>query len=379
MFLLTAEQKMVQRLARDVAQREIKPLAAEIDEQERFPRENIDLLARLGFLGCICPKEYGGTGTDYITFLLALEEIAKVCGSTACVVSTHVGVSVYSMLKFGSEEQKHRYLPEMCRGRLMGFALTEPDAGSDASGVITRAERDGDHFVIRGAKMFITSAPANDFHIVIAVTGKDAGGRKAYTAFLVDKDTKGFSVGEHFHKMGMRGALTAELILNDCRVPASSILGKEGEGLKIALASLDSGRITVGTHALGIAQGAIEETIGYVNERKQFGKRIAGFQNTQFTLAELQTRADAGRLLLWRAAALKDRGVPFGTEAAMAKLFNTDLAMDATTKCVQLFGGYGYIKDYPMERMMRDAKITQIYEGTNEIQKLVIGRAMGVK
>lgn len=378
-FQLTEEQQMIQELARTLAQEQIKPIASEIDENERFPRESIDLLAEAGILGCAYPEEYGGTGMDFMSFILAMEEIAKVCGSTASIVSTHAGVSMYCIELYGTEEQKKHYMPLMAQGRLMGFAMTEADAGSDANGMATKAIREGDNYVINGTKMFISSAPANDFHIIIAVTGKDEKDRKQFTAFIVDKDTPGVSVSPHIHKMGIRGSLTAEVILEDCVVSAGQILGKEGEGMKVALASLDAGRISMGAQALGIAQGALDETIKYVGERVQFGKRISQFQNTQFTLADFQTKVDAGRLLLWRAAMLKDAGLPFGKEAAMGKLYNSDLAMQVTTECVQLFGGYGYTREYPIERMMRDAKITQIYEGTNQIQKMVISRAIGVK
>lgn len=379
MFKLTEEQKMIRDLVHDIAQKNIKPIAAEIDENERFPRESIDLLAEAGVLGCAYPEAYGGSGMDFFSFILAVEEIAKVCGATAGIVSTHAGVSMYCIELYGTEEQKKHYMPLMSQGHLMGFAITEANAGSDASGMITKAVRDGENYIINGAKMFISSAPANDFHIVVAVTGKDEKNRPEFTAFIIDKETPGFSVGKHIHKMGIRGSLTAEIVFEDCVVPASQILGKVGEGMKVALASLDAGRISMGTQALGIAQGALDETIKYVNERVQFGKRISQFQNTQFTLAELQTRVDAGRLLLWRAAMLKDQGDSFSKEAAMGKLYNSDLAMEVTTKCLQFFGGYGYTREYPLERMMRDAKITQIYEGTNEIQKMVIGRAIGVK
>ena len=378
-FLLTEEQKEIRDLAREIAQEQIKPLAAELDEKEIFPRETIDLLGETGILGCAYPEELGGSGMDFLSFILCMEEIAKVCGSTASIVSTHAGVSMYCVELFGTKEQKEHYMPLMAQGHLMGFALTEANAGSDSSGLITKAVEDGDNYIINGAKMFISSAPANEFNIVIAVTGTNAKGRPEFTAFIINKDTPGFSVGKHIHKMGIRGSLTAELIFEDCVVPKTQILGKVGEGMKVALASLNAGRISMGAQALGIAQGAIDETIKYVNERQQFGKRIAQFQNTQFTLADLQTRVDAGRLLLWRAATLKDQGEPFATEAAMAKLYCSDLAMETTVKCVQFFGGYGYTKEYPIERIMRDAKITQIYEGTNEIQKMVIGRSIGVK
>ncbi len=378
-FLLTKKQIMVRDLVRDIAQKQIKPIAAEIDENEIFPEETIKILAKAGVLGCAYPEEFGGAGLDFLSFILAMEEIAKVCGSTASIVSTHAGVSMYCVELFGTKEQKEHYMPLMAQGHLMGFALTEANAGSDSSGMLTTAVKDGDYYIINGAKMFISSAPANEFNIVVAVTGKDARSRPEFTTFIVDRDTPGFSVGKHIHKLGIRGSLTAEIIFEDCAVHKSQILGMEGGGMKVALASLNAGRISMGAQALGIAQGAIDETVKYVSERVQFRKKIAQFQNTQFTLADLQTRVDAGRMLLWRAATLKDEGKEFGTEAAMAKLYNSDLAMEATVKCLQFFGGYGYTKEYPIERMMRDAKITQIYEGTNEIQKMVIGKAMGLK
>lgn len=375
---LSEEQELIRELAREISQKEIRPLAAEIDEAERFPAENIAALAEAGILGCPYPEAYGGAGGDYLSFILALEEVAKVCGATASIIATH-GVSMYCVERFGTPEQKARYLPAMIGGRLMGFALTEAGAGSDANAMSTKAVQEGDQYILNGAKMFISSAPANEAHIVIAVTGVDPAGRKEFSAFIVDRDTPGFSVGKHIKKMGIRGALTAEIVFEDCVVPSSQMLGGRGDGMKVALTSLDAGRISMGTQALGIAQGALDETIKYVGERVQFGKRIGQFQNTQFTLADLQTRVDAGRLLLWRAAARKDAGLPFSKEAAMGKLYNSDLAMEVTTECVQLFGGYGYSREYPVERMMRDAKITQIYEGTNQIQKLVIARALGVK
>ena len=377
-YLLTKQQLMVKELTHKIAEEQIKPIAAEIDEKEIFPRESIDVLARAGILGCPYPEELGGSGMDFLSFVLAIEEIAKVCGSTASIVCTHAGVSMYCIELLGTKEQKERYMPLMAQGHLMGFALTEANAGSDSSGMLTTAVKDGSNYIINGAKMFISSAPANDFNIVVAVTGKNAKGRPEFTAFIIDKDTPGFSVGKPVNKLGIRGSLTAELIFEDCVVSETQVLGTIGKGMKVALASLDAGRICMGTQALGIAQGAIDETIQYVNERVQFRKRISQFQNTQFTLADLQTKVDAGRMLLWRAAKLKDMGKPFGTEAAMGKLYNSDLAMETTVKCLQFFGGYGYTKEYPIERMLRDAKITQIYEGTNEIQKMVIGRAVGL-
>ncbi|MDE6839961.1 MAG: acyl-CoA dehydrogenase family protein [Oscillospiraceae bacterium] len=376
-FQLTEDQKMIKDLARDLAQKKFKAIAAEIDEEERFPAENIKDLAEAGILGCWLPEEYGGAGLDFLSFILANEEVAKVCGATSSIISTHC-VSMTCLNLFGTKEQKEKYLPLMAEGHLMGFALTEPNAGSDASGMTTKAEKVDGGWVLNGAKMFISSAPANDFHIVIAVSGANERG-KEFTAFIVDKDTPGFSVGKHIHKMGIRGAQTAEIVFEDCKVADSQVLGQVGKGMKVALASLDTGRICMGTQALGIAQGALDVTYQYVTERMQFGKRLSQFQDVQFGLANLQTKVDAGRLLLWRAAVLKDAGEPFGTEAAMGKLYNSDLAMEVTTECVQYHGGYGYSREYPVERMMRDAKITQIYEGANAIQKMVIARALGVK
>lgn len=378
LFKLSEDQAMIRDLARDLAQKQMRPIAAEIDEEERFPEENIQALAEAGILGCWLPEEYGGAGMDFMSFVLANEEVAKVCGSTSSIISTHC-VSMTCVSQFGTKEQKENYLPLMAEGHLMGFALTEPNAGSDANGMTTKAEKVDGGWMLNGAKMFISSAPANDFHIVVAVTGVNDRGGKEFTAFIVDKDTSGFSVGKHIHKMGIRGSLTAEIVFEDCKIPDSQVLGAVGKGMKVALASLDTGRICMGTQALGIAQGALDETYRYVTERVQFGKRLSQFQDVQFGLANLQTKVDAGRLLLWRAAMLKEAGEPFGKEAAMGKLYNSDVAMEVTTECVQYHGGYGYSREYPVERMMRDAKITQIYEGVNAIQKMVIARAIGVK
>lgn len=377
-FKLTEDQRDIQKMVREIAQKSIRPLAAELDENERFPVETIQLLAETGILGLPYSSEYGGGDGDFLSFILAIEEIAKVCAATAAIVCSHFGVAMTCINTFGTEEQK-KYMPYITDGRIMGFALTEANAGSDAQASTTKAIKDGDNYRITGSKMFISSAPVMDAVILIAVTGEDAKGRKEFTAFLVDKDLPGYSVGKHIHKMGIRGANTAELVLEDVVVPSSAVLGEVGKGMQVALASLDTGRICMGTQAIGIAQGALDETYRYVSERVQFGKRLSQFQNTQFKLADLQTRVDAGRLLLWRAAMLKEEGEPFSKEAAMGKLYCSDLAMETTVECVQLHGGYGYTKEYPVERMMRDAKITQIYEGTNEIQKMVIARSLGVR
>ncbi len=379
-FRLTDEQKDIQALARDIAQKSIRPIAGEIDENERFPSEIIKLLAESGITGIPYAAQYGGSDGDFLSYILCIEEVAKVCASTAAALCSHFGVALNCINMFGTEEQKEKYMPYITDGRIMGFALTEAEAGSDAQNVTTKAVLDDQgNYHITGTKMFISSAPVMDACILIATTGTDEKGRKEFTAFLIDKDMPGYSVGKHIHKMGIRAAGTAELILDDVVVPKSAVLGEVNKGMAIALASLDTGRICMGAQATGIAQGAMDETYKYTSERVQFGKRISQFQNTQFKLADLQTRIDAGRLLCWRAAMLKDAGDPFSKEAAMAKLYCSDLAMETTVECVQLHGGYGYTKEYPVERMMRDAKITQIYEGTNEIQKMVIARSLGVK
>lgn len=377
-FMLSEVQLMIQNLAKDIAEKVIKGSAEEIDEKECFPHENIKALADSGIIGCCLPEEYGGAGCDFMSFVLANEEVAKVCGATSSIISTNF-VAMSCLYQFGTQVQKKKYLPLMAEGHLMGFAMTEPNAGSDANGMVTKAEKVDGGYVINGSKMFISSAPANDFHIVIAVTGTNEKGRKEFTAFIVDKEAKGFSVGRHIKKMGIRGSLTAEIIFDDCFVSDAQVLGEVGKGMRVALTSLDTGRICMGTQAVGIAQGALDVTKQYVTERKQFGKRLSQFQDVQFGLAELQTKVDAARLMIWRAAMLKDSEKPFSTEAAMAKLYASDTAMEVTTECVQYHGGYGYSREYPVERMMRDAKITQIYEGANAIQKMVIARSLGIK
>ncbi len=378
MFELTREQQLIRKMAREFAQNEVKPLAAEIDRTGRFPRETVEKLFQLGLLSITCPKEYGGAGGDTLSYVLALEEVAKCCATTAVIWSVHGGLCMYLMNRFGTEEQKRAWLPRMNRDTICAFALTEPDAGTDASTVSTVARREGGSYIINGTKTFITNAGQAGLYIILASTDP-AKKTKGITAFLVDGDNPGLSVGLPEDKMGIRGSATCEVILTDCRVPASAMLGQEGQGFKIALSGLDCGRIGIGAQAVGIAQGAIDETIAYVTTRIQFGQRLSQFQNTQFVLASLQTRVDAARLMVWRAAALKDAKKPFGQEAAMAKLFASETANDVTRACLQLFGGYGYTRAYPIERMMRDAKITEIYEGTSEAQKIVISRSMGVR
>lgn len=378
MFDLKPEHIMIQKLAREFAQKEIKPYAAITDEESRFPIENVKKLFENGFFGILCPKEYMGQGCDTMSYVLALEEIAKVCATTAVIMSVHGGLCMYLLNRYGTDEQKMAWLPRMNKDCIGCFALTEAGAGTDASGIRTVAKNEGDEYIINGSKLFITNAGRAGLYIILALTSPELG-TKGITAFLVDAENPGLSVGPCEHKMGIRGSATCEVILKDCIVSKKDILGKEGQGIKLALSGLDCGRIGIGTQAVGIAQGALDETIAYVNERRQFGKKISSQQNTQFTLAQLQSQTDACRLMVWRAAALRDKDKPFGKEAAMAKLLASQNAVNVTEKCVQLHGGYGYIRDYPVERMMRDAKITEIYEGTSEAQKIVISRAMGVR
>lgn len=371
------EYDLMQKLGREFAQNEVKPLAADIDREGRFPRETVEKMFRLGLFGTTCPKAYGGCGGDTMGYVLALEEVAKCCATTAVIWSVHGGLCMYLLNTYGTEAQKRQWLPRMNRDTLCAFALTEPDAGTDASTVSTTAVREGNEYVLNGTKTFITNAGEAGLYIILASTDRSKKTR-GITAFLVEADNPGLSVGKPEDKMGIRGSSTCEVILTDCRIPASNLLGKEGQGFRLALAGLDCGRIGIGTQAVGIAQGAIDETKAYVKTRVQFGKRLSQMQNTQFVLASLQTKVDAARLLVWRAAALKDAGKPFGQEAAMAKLFASETANEVTRACLQLFGGYGYTRSYPIERMMRDAKITEIYEGTSEAQKIVISRGMGV-
>lgn len=378
MFELTGKYKLIQQMAREFAEKEVKPIAQEIDEQERFPEETIPKLFDVGIMGSQFPEEYGGEGGDTMSYTIALEEIAKVCATTAVIISVHSSIGINLMIKYGNKEQQEKYLPNLTTKGIASFLLTEPQAGTDSTNQKTTAVKDGDNYIINGRKMFITNAGYNDVYNVIAVTDPTKG-TKGITAFIVDADNPGIRVGKPLKKMGIRGSSTCAVFLKDCKVHKSAILGKEGEGIKIALGTLDTGRIGIATQSLGIAQGAINEAIKYVNKREQFGRTLSKFQNTQFKIAEIQTKIDAGRLLIWRAATLKDQGKNFGKEAAMAKLYCSEIANDATRIAVQLFGGYGYLRNYDVERMMRDAKVTEIYEGTSEAQKIVISRFLGVK
>ncbi len=376
-FNLSREQLMLQKLYRDFAQNEVKPLAQEVDEEERFPEETVRKMAKLGMLGIYFPREYGGAGGDVLSYVMAVEELSKVCGTTGVILSAHTSLCAAPIMENGTEEQKRKYLPKLCSGEWLGaFGLTEPGAGTDAQGQQTVAVLEGDQWVLNGSKIFITNAGFADLFIIIAVTGTivDKKGRKSkeISAFIVERSDLGFSVGKHEKKMGIRGSSTCELVMEDCRIPADRILGKKGKGFGLAMKTLDGGRIGIAAQALGIAEGAIDETVAYTGERVQFGKRISQFQNTQFEMADMYARTQAAKYLVYAAAMKKDNHEPYSVDAAMAKLVAAETASDVTRRCLQLFGGYGYTREYPIERMMRDAKITEIYEGTSEVQKMVI-------
>ena len=378
-FKLTKEQLLVRKMVREFAENEVKPIAAEIDEEERFPMETVEKMAKLGMMGIYFPKEYGGAGGDVLSYAITVEELAKVCGTTAVIVSAHTSLCCAPIFENGSEEQKQKYLRDLCSGRKLGaFGLTEPNAGTDASGQQTTAVLDGDHYVLNGSKCFITNGSVADVFVVFAMTDPKMGNR-GISAFIVEKGFPGFSQGKHEKKMGIRGSSTCDLIFEDCIVPKENLLGKEGAGFKIAMATLDGGRIGIAAQALGIGEGAILEAIKYTSERVQFKKRISSFQNTQFQLADMHTRMQAAQFLVYNAALKKQAHERCSMEAAMAKLFAAEAASDVTRRAVQLFGGYGYTREYPVERMMRDAKITEIYEGTSEVQRMVIAANLGVK
>ena len=378
-FRLTKEQLLVRKMVREFAENEVKPIASEIDEEERFPMETVEKMAKLGMMGIYFPKEYGGAGGDVLSYAITVEELAKVCGTTAVIVSAHTSLCCAPIFENGTEEQKQKYLPDLLSGRKLGaFGLTEPNAGTDASGQQTTAVLDGDHYVLNGSKCFITNGSVADVFVVFAMTDPKLGNR-GISAFIVEKGFKGFSQGKHEKKMGIRGSSTCDLIFEDCIVPKENLLGKEGAGFKIAMQTLDGGRIGIAAQALGIGEGAIDEAIKYTRERVQFKKRISSFQNTQFQLADMHTRMQAAQFLVYNAALKKQAHERCSMEAAMAKLFAAEAASDVTRRAVQLFGGYGYTREYPVERMMRDAKITEIYEGTSEVQRMVIAANLGVK
>ena len=380
-FTLSKEHEMARQLFKDFAENEVKPLAQEVDEEERFPRETVEKMAKYGFMGIPVPKEYGGQGCDTLTYAMCVEELSKVCGTTGVIVSAHTSLCIDPIMTFGTEEQKKKYIPDLASGKKVGaFGLTEPGAGTDAQGQQTKAVEDGDSWVLNGSKCFITNGKEADVYVIFAVTGKvEKRGKflKEISAFIVEKGTPGFTFGVKEKKMGIRGSSTYELIFTDCRIPKENLLGQRGKGFNIAMHTLDGGRIGIASQALGLAEGALETTIAYVKERKQFGKAIGNFQNTQFQLADMATKVEAAKLLVYKAAKKKDEyktnpKVSYSFEAAQAKLYAAEVAMEVTTKAVQLHGGYGYIREYDVERMMRDAKITEIYEGTSEVQRMVI-------
>lgn len=375
-FQLTKEQENVKKMVREFAEAEVEPIAAEIDQNHRFPEENVVKMANYGMLGVPFPKEYGGAGGDHISYAITVEELSRVCASTGVICSAHTSLCCWPIYAFGTEEQRQKYLPKLLKGEHLGaFGLTEPNAGTDAAGQQTRAEDMGDHWLLNGAKVFITNGGYAEIFVVMAMTDKSKGTR-GISAFIVEKSDEGFSIGKTEDKMGICASSTTELIFQNCKIPKDRLLGNIGEGFKVAMATLDGGRIGIASQALGIAQGALDVTVEYMKARKQFGKKLSQFQALQFEIADMATRIEASRLLVYKAADMKDKKLPYGKNAAMAKVYAAETAMYVTTKAVQLYGGYGYTKDYPVERMMRDAKITEIYEGTSEVQRMVISAAV---
>jgi butyryl-CoA dehydrogenase len=375
-FLLSKKHLLAQSLFKSFAENEVKPLAGEVDETEIFPRLTVDKMAKYGFLGIPVPREYGGQGCDPLTYVMCVEELAKVCATTSVIVSAHTSLCIDPILTYGTEEQKQKYVPDLASGRKLGaFGLTEPGAGTDAQGQQTKAVPDGDQWVLNGSKCFITNGKEADVYIIIAVTGTiEKRGKKVkeISSFIVEKGTPGFSFGTKEKKMGIRGSSTYELIFSDCRIPKENLLGLQGKGFQIAMHTLDGGRIGIAAQALGLAEGAFDAAVKYVGERKQFGRTIGQFQNTQFQLADMATKIEAAKMLVYKAGMAKATQKTYSLEAAMAKLYAAETAMEVTQKAVQLHGGYGYIREYGVERMMRDAKITEIYEGTSEVQRMII-------
>ncbi|HOA36363.1 MAG TPA: acyl-CoA dehydrogenase [Bacillota bacterium] len=373
-FILTDEQEMTRQMVRDFAEKEVQPSAAERDETETFSREIFDKMGQLGLTGIPWPEEYGGAGSDYISYVIAVEELSRVDASTGTTLSAHISLASWPIFKYGTEEQKKKYLEPLALGEKLGaFALTETTAGTDAAAGQATAKLDGDSYILNGTKIFITNAGEAEIYIVFALTDPEKKAR-GMSAFIVEKGTPGFTFGKKEQKMGLRSSPTLEIIFEDCRVPRENLLGSEGEGFKIALSTLDGGRSGIAAQAVGIAQGALDEAVAYAQSREQFGQPIARFQAISFMLADMATKVEAARLLTYQAAFLESKGLPYGKASAMAKLFASEAAMEITTNAVQIFGGYGYTRDYPVERFMRDAKITQIYEGTSEAQRMVISR-----
>ncbi len=375
-FLLDDKHILLRKLFREFSEKEVKPIAKEVDEEERFPLETVQKMKDLKMFGISVGKEFNGSGADYLSYILAVIELSKSCATTGVILSAHTSLCVDPIQRYGTKEQKERYLSKLSTGKYLGaFALTEPDAGTDAASQKTTAIDKGDYYEITGSKIFITNAGYADIYIIFALT-EPALGTRGISAFILEKDMLGFTIGKKELKMGIKGSATCELHFDKVKVPKENMLGKINKGFGVALGTLDGGRIGIAAQAIGIAFGALEETIKYVKERKQFGRSISKFQNTQFVLADLQTKTEAAYLLVLRAAMLKQSGKPFSKESAMAKLNAAEVAMEVTTKCLQLFGGYGYTREYPIERMMRDAKITEIYEGTSEVQRMVISSYM---
>lgn len=377
-FKLTKSQELFKQMITKFVENEVKPLAAEVDEKERFPVETVEKMSKIGLMGITIPKEYGGAGGDQIMYTMAVEELSKACGTTGVILSAHASLGVAPILELGNEEQKRRFLPKMATGEWIGaFGLTEANAGTDASGQQTSAYFDEatQEWVINGSKIFITNAGYAHVYVIFAMTDKSKG-IKGISSFIIEADTPGFSVGKKEKKLGIKGSATCELIFENCRIPKENLLGALGKGFGIAMKTLDGGRIGIAAQALGIAGGALDETIKYVGERKQFGKALSKFQNTQFQIADMYARVEAAKNLVYKAAWKKSTKQPYSLEAATAKLFAAEAAMEVTTKAVQLHGGYGYTREYPVERMMRDAKITEIYEGTSEVQRMVIAGSL---
>ncbi len=377
-FVLTEEQNLIREMVRSFAETEVAPSAAERDENERFDRALMyDRLGELGLTGIVFPEEYGGAGADYISYAIAVEELSRVCGSTGVTLSAHLSLCANPIYMFGTEEQKQKFLVPLAKGEKCGaFGLTEPSAGSDAGGTKTTATREGNEWILNGSKIFITNAGEAEIYVVLARSDKSAEKHRGISAFIVEKGTPGFSFGKKEKKMGIRSSPTMELVFENCRIPAENLLGQEGQGFKVAMKTLDGGRIGIASQALGIAQGALDATLAYTKEREQFNKSIASFQGVSFQLADMATQIEAARLLIYNAAYRASAGLSYSQESAMAKLFASETAMRVTTQAVQLHGGYGYTREFPVERMMRDAKITEIYEGTSEVQRVVIGAAL---
>ena len=368
-FNVPKTHELFRQMIREFVEKEVKPIAAEVDENERFPMETVEKMAKIGIMGIPIPKEYGGAGGDNLMYAMAVEELSKACATTGVIVSAHTSLGTWPILKFGNEKQKQKYLPKLASGEWIGaFGLTEPNAGTDAAGQQTMAVQDPEtgEWILNGAKIFITNAGYAHVYVVFAMTDKSKG-LKGISAFIVEANTPGFSIGKKEMKLGIRGSATCELIFENCRIPKENLLGDKGKGFKIAMMTLDGGRIGIASQALGIAAGALDEAINYAKERKQFGRSLA-----QFQIANLDVKVEAARLLVYKAAWRESNNLPYSLDAARAKLFAAETAMEVTTKAVQIFGGYGYTREYPVERMMRDAKITEIYEGTSEVQRMVI-------